>query len=88
MEKRLLQNQIGNRNESVLIQVEESGPIREQAALAVLSACGIPPSLVSEKAEGTGQREGFRRFLNLTLMPLGAIVASELSEKLDVPVEA
>ena len=41
---------------------------------------------MSEKAEGTGQREGFRRFLNLTLMPLGAIVASELSEKLDVPV--
>ena len=65
---------------------KESGLIREQAALAVLSACGIPPSLVSEKAEGTGQREGFRRFLNLTLMPLGAIVASELSEKLDVPV--
>ena len=65
----------------------ESGPIREAATMAVLSACGIPPSLVSEKAEGTGQREGFRRFLNLTLMPLGAIVASELSEKLDVPVE-
>ena len=42
---------------------------------------------MSEKAEGTGQREAFRRFLNLTLMPLGAIVASELSEKLDVPVE-
>ena len=65
----------------------ESGPIREAATMAVLSACGIPPSLVSEKAEGTGQREGFRRFLNLTLMPIGAIVASELSEKLDVPVE-
>ena len=65
----------------------ESGPIQEAATMAVLSACGIPPSLVSEKAEGTGQREAFRRFLNLTLMPLGAIVASELSEKLDVPVE-
>ena len=65
----------------------ESGLIREQAALAVLSACGIPPSLVSDRAEGTGQREGFRRFLNLTLLPLGAIVEAELSEKLDVPVE-
>ena len=64
----------------------ESGLIREQAALAVLSACGIPPSLVSEKAEGTAQREGLRRFINLTLQPLGKILEAELSDKLDADV--
>ena len=65
----------------------ESGPIREAAAMAVLSACGIPPSLVSDRAEGTGQREGYRRFVNLTLLPLGKILESELSFKLDADVK-
>ena len=65
----------------------EAGPLREAAALAVLSACGIPPSLVSGSSEGTAQRESLRRFLNLTLLPLGKIIEAELSDKLDIPIQ-
>ena len=42
---------------------------------------------MSEKAEGTAQREGFRRFMNLTLLPLGKILEAELSDKLDADVK-
>lgn len=45
---------------------------------AVLAACGVPVELVSP-ADGTGQREAWRRFLHGTVQPLGAIVASEIS---------
>ena len=55
MAGRLPQKAIGNRADSVLIQVESPGRFGKAAEMAVLSACGIPPSLVSEKAEGTGQ---------------------------------
>ena len=34
-------------------------------------------------AEGTGQRESFRRLLHSTIMPLGRIVAEELSDKFE-----
>ena len=51
----------------------------------VLSACGINPSLVMD-AQGTAQREAYRQFLFGTVAPLGRMVASELSAKLDTPV--
>ena len=57
----------------------------EMASREVYSACGIPLSVVTE-AEGTGQREGFRRLLHSTVVPLGRIVAEELSAKFEADI--
>ena len=57
----------------------------QQADLAsreIYAACGVPLSLVID-AEGTGQREGFRRLLHATIAPLARIVAEELSAKFE-----
>lgn len=51
---------------------------------AVLNACGVPVSLATD-ADGTSQRESFRRFLTTGLEPLGELVAAELAAKLDTP---
>ena len=53
--------------------------IRAGVERAVLSACGIPPSLAVD-ADGTAQRESFRRFLHATIQPVGELIAAELSE--------
>ena len=58
--------------------------LRGAAAMDVLSACGIPPGLASDKAEGSGQREAWRRF-GITMHSVARGVAQELGEKLDVP---
>ena len=57
--------------------------VARQATLEILGACGIPPSLFLSSADGTAQRESFRRFLHTTLQPLARIVQAELSAKLD-----
>ena len=65
-----------------------SAPLIEQAELAsreVYAACGVPLSVVTT-SEGTGQREGFRRLLHSTIMPLARIVAEELSAKFETPI--
>ena len=53
------------------------------ANLEVLACCGVPPSLAAAGAEGTAQREAFRRFLHLCVAPLARLVEAELSDKLD-----
>lgn len=55
--------------------------LASQASLEVLSACGVPPSLFTASADGTGQREAFRRLLHSTINPLAKIVQAELSMK-------
>ena len=57
--------------------------VARQAFLEVLGACGIPPSLFLSSADGTAQRESFRRFLHATLQPCIKTVEAELSSKLD-----
>ena len=59
--------------------------LRGAAGADILSACGIPPALASDKAEGGGQREAWRRFSVGTLQPVARCVAEELSDKLAVP---
>ena len=59
--------------------------IRTAAALTVYGACGVPPSLVTLPADGTGQREAWRRFLHGSVSPVARLVESELREKLDIP---
>ena len=52
-----------------------------------MSCCGVPPSLADPKTEGGGQREAFRRFVNSTIVPAANLVAFEMSEKLERPLE-
>jgi len=59
--------------------------LHETATAAVLAACGVPVELV-HIADGTGQREAWRRFLHGSLAPLGRHVADELSKLTSSPV--
>ena len=53
------------------------------AAQQILGACGVPPGLFRANADGTSQRESWRRFLHGTIGPLAKSVQSELRAKLD-----
>ena len=61
------------------------GELRTGAALTVFGACGVPPSLVTLPADGTGQREAWRRFLHGSVAPVARILEAELAAKLDEP---
>ena len=54
------------------------------SARAVLSACGVPVALASD-ADGTSQRESWRRFAMGSLEPTARMVAEELGRKLNTP---
>ena len=58
--------------------------LRSDAALAVLNACGVPVSLATD-ADGTGQREAWRRFVMGSVEPVARMIADELARKLDAP---
>ena len=64
---------------------EASVSLRTEASMAVLSACAVPVSLVTD-ADGTSQRESWRRFVLGSVEPLLAIVAQEVEAKLEVRV--
>ena len=53
--------------------------------LEVLGACGVPPGLLID-ADGTAQRESYRRFFSLTVEPLAGLLGAELSAKLEADV--
>ena len=57
------------------------------SALAVLNACGVPVSLATD-ADGTSQRESWRRLVMGTLQGTANMVAEELARKLDTPTLA
>ena len=63
---------------------EALGALRTAAGLAVLNACGVPVSLATD-ADGTSQRESWRRFVMGSVEPVARMVAAELARKLDVP---
>ena len=56
--------------------------LRTDAGLSVLSACGVPVSLVTD-ADGTSRREAWRRFIMGAVEPLLGIVAQEVEAKLE-----
>ena len=64
---------------------EALATVRRDTFEAVLAATGTPPSLFTD-ADGTAQREAFRRYLTLTVAPLGRLLAAELTAKLETPV--
>ena len=59
--------------------------LRTDAGLSVLSACGVPVSLVTD-ADGTSQREAWRRFIMGSVEPLLETVRVEIQAKLETEV--
>ena len=60
--------------------------LRDQAAMSLLQACGIPLSLVSERGDGAARREAWRQFLHSSVGPQAKIIEHELSEKLETKI--
>ena len=58
--------------------------LRREAAKGILSAAGVPVSLLS-RSDGTLAREELRRFAHTTIEPIAQVVAGELADKLDAP---
>ena len=56
--------------------------LRAEGAASVVSACGIPPSLMTSNSDGSAQRESFRRF-GVSVRAKAKEIAFELSAKLD-----
>ena len=59
--------------------------LRTEAGMSVLSACGVPASLVTD-ADGTSQREAWRRFIMGSIEPLLAMLVVEIEAKLETRV--
>lgn len=59
--------------------------LRGDVAASILDACGVPVSLVTD-ADGTSQRESWRRFVMGAVQPQAKSLAAELNEKLEVEV--
>ena len=59
--------------------------LRTEAGMSVLSACAVPVSLVTD-ADGTSQRESWRRFIMGSVEPLLAMLAVEIEAKLETRV--
>ena len=72
------QSRIGANPPEVLVN------LRTEATLSVMSACQVPISLITD-ADGTSQREAWRRFVMGAIEPLSQRMAEELTRKLDLP---
>ena len=57
--------------------------LRSRVELSVLAAAGVPTTIMST-SDGTAKKEDFRRFLHLTLQPVGRIVAQQIADALEV----
>ena len=64
---------------------DTSVSLRSDTSLSVLAACNVPVSLATD-ADGTSQRESWRRFILGSVEPLLATLAEEIEAKLDVRV--
>ena len=60
--------------------------LRTDVGRAVAAACGIPPDLIEAGSDSAGQREAYRRWLWSSVVPVGRLVAEELSAKLDASI--
>ena len=61
------------------------GEVMGQGFTEILAACGIPPGMF-QKMGDSGQREAYRRFVTLTIEPLGRMLQAELSSKLEADI--
>ena len=64
---------------------DSSVSLRTAAGEAVLSACGVPVALVTA-ADGTSQRESWRRFVMGSIEPLLRVVGQEIEAKLETRI--
>ena len=62
------------------------GEINQQIYAEVLAACGCSVAMFDD-SDGTSKREAERIWLHSTVRPLGKLLASELSERLETPVD-
>ena len=60
--------------------------LREDVERCILGVCGLGGWVTSE-SDGTRAREGYREFVSTVVNPIARIVESELSRKLEQPVE-
>ena len=58
----------------------------EAARLEVFGAVGLSPVLFDARGDGTARREAFRQSLHSCIAPLGRLVETELSEKMETDV--
>ena len=58
----------------------------DQVARHMIAALGVPPSLVLGGAEGSAEREAWRRCLHGTILPLARLFSTELTAKLEQDV--
>ena len=59
--------------------------LSEQAHGMMLAASGLPPDLATVST-AQGQRESFRRYLTMTVLPLSGLLVRELQDKLETEV--
>lgn len=59
--------------------------LRSDVGMAVAEACGVPSALIDPGADGTAQREAWRRFAHGSVAGVARIAARELAAKLDAP---
>ena len=59
--------------------------LRSDVQASVYAACGVPGPLLDSRADGTSQREAWRRMAHGTLAPVLAEVGVELADKLGTP---
>ena len=59
--------------------------LRRDSFSQMLAACGSSVALHGD-ADGTSQREAFRRYLTLTIQPIAKLIAAELSLKLEADI--
>ena len=62
---------------------ESYGPLLDRVGMAVATAMGLPPGLIYSQADGTNQREAWRRFAHGSVGPVARIVGQEIEAKLD-----
>ena len=58
--------------------------LRRESILSVMSACQVPISLITD-ADGTSQRDAWRRFVMGAVEPLSRRMAEEFGRKLELP---
>ena len=54
--------------------------------MAVGNACGIPSGLLDPSADGTAQREAYRRFIMASVQPVADMIAEVAGEALDTEI--
>ena len=59
--------------------------LADLARREIFAACGVNPAIFTD-SQGTAQRESYRQYLFGTCSPIGRMVASELTRKLETPV--